>query len=327
MNIKPFIFIVLIISLGVILHYNIFNSSPELLEAVKYQNTITDLVNVARQDAENSLSKQFIEQFDDVVVTINEKNYIKVYLFYSSACPHCQNFYPIWKQTKELLDARLIECKEFESYKDKTVFREYGISGVPTIVVINANGERNIIQGELSSEDLISKLRAAGVPVNNRSEDFTDYITAAQLEAEGSDMKSDDPDCPYMSFYEGEKNYYCASSNYLTGCVNASPGSGTNSFDGAYSIVSAYLTSLPDSTIDKKKKCMAKHSEILRPWGLCDPARLAQKAAYSDDVNMGAAKERVLRTNYGENKEVVEAVLYGCSSQPIAINTGISGGA
>lgn len=299
-----------------------------MLQAEKYTKQtnmqITSIVNQAKQDAEDEMHTDtakilFSKNKNSVEPFISR---IKIYLFYSGSCTHCHKFYPIWKQTKELFNKHLIECAEYESVRDAPVFKQYKIQGVPTIVVIKLDNTETQIQGEIGNNEFITQLRNLGVPVSIR-EPFADYITAAQIESENSGMRTDDPDCPYISFYEGDKNYYCASSNYLNGCVNASHGSNTTPFDGAYAVVSAYLTSLPDSSLDKKKKCMAKHTEILQPWGLCDPARLAQKKSYSNDIAIGLSKERVHNTKYADNKDVVDAVLYGCNTQPVVLNYNI----
>lgn len=308
MNYKLVLFVILVFLIIIVLtRYSIFTSSPELLNAVDYKpdvivetsKKIADITQKARQD--------FAESFVDASAAD-----ISVMLFFSQSCVHCQKFYPTWKQVIGNLESG-VHNSEIECQKEKTVCKQYNIKMVPTVIVSVNGNETRFNGGNLDSSALADKLASLGVPMKARStEAFVDYISAAQVEAEGDTRKSKDPDCPYMSFYEGDPNNYCADSNYLYGCINASPGSGIDAFDGAFGVIASYVNSIPASAIEKKKKCMSQYSHIVKSWNLCNPLRLMEKRNYSQDIDMNLSKPRFLHVNYNDNKAAVDAINYAC---------------
>jgi len=308
MNYQIIIFTVLIVLLVLVfLRYNILTSSPELLDAAQYKNT--PVIVKTQQIIQNIVSKAYA---DIVELFESQESPTTIKLFYKLNCPHCHNFYPVWKRVIEMLPDSSI-ASEYECSKDSGSCRKYKIESVPAII-ITANGVDTVINGELSVEALTKKMSALGMSLNKPNfEGFVNYITAAQVEAEGSSMKSDDPDCPYMSFFTGDNKYhYCASSNYLNGCLNASPGSGINAFDGAFGVITSYLNSLPVANIEKKKKCLSKHVDVVKSWNLCNSLQLAAKRGYSNDVEMKRATPTFLNVNYNDNKDAVDAINYAC---------------
>ena len=313
MNYEFILFIIMVIAILLLFtKYNIVTSSPELLEATKYdphlvnetQKKINALITKANTDVASVL-----EFFTN---DINGKFDISIMLFFNQSCPQCQKFYPIWKQITSLLAAS-VHVTEIECNKEKALCRQYKIEVVPTIV-ISINGKETRFIGKMTEEDLKAKLENLKIPMKAHStEAFVDYISAAQVEAEGDSRKSKDPDCPYMSFYEGDKGYYCADSNYLYGCINASQGSDIPAFDGAFGVITSYINSIPSSKLDVKKKCLSKYSHIIKSWNLCDPAQLSAKRNYSEDIASQISKPRFLKVNYDDNIKAVDAINYACN--------------
>jgi hypothetical protein len=309
MNYKLILFSILVfLIITVLIKYDIFTSSPELLNAVDYKQDviietskkIADITQKARQD--------FTEE---LFVNANTSSDVSVMLFFSQSCVHCQKFYPTWKQVSGNLESS-VHNTEIECQKEKTICKQYNVSIVPTVIV-SVNGNETRFNGDMDAVGLADKLASLGVPMKPQTtEGFVDYISAAQVEAEGDSRKSKDPDCPYMSFYEGDPNNYCADSNYLYGCINASPGSGIDAFDGAFGIIASYVNSIPSSELDKKKKCMSQYSHIVKAWNLCNPLKLMKKRNYSQDIDMNLSKPRFLNVNYNDNKEAVDAINYAC---------------
>lgn len=319
MNFKYILYIILIILLLLVFtKYNIVTSSPELLEAVKYKdNSIIEETHLKIKEIREKAKVDYIEeQFTNFKASKDSKESspnISVMLFFSQSCTHCHKFYPIWKHvTGSMLESH-IHNTEIECEKDKSMCKQYNIETVPTVIVF-VNGKETRLKDKMDETSFASKLAECGVPMKklNVAEGFVDYISAAQVEAEGDSRKTTDPDCPYMSFYEGDPNNYCADSNYLFGCINASPGSGIDAFDGAFGVVTSYINSLPVTGIDKKKKCMAKYGHIVKAWNLCNPLRLMEKRNYSQDIDMNLSKPRFLHVNYNDNKDAVDAINYAC---------------
>ena len=313
MNSKYILYIILIVSLLLVFtKYNIVTSSPELLEAVKYkdESVIEDTQLKIKAILEKAKSDYIEEKFINSNSTSPD---ISVMLFFSQSCTHCHKFYPIWKHVTGSMLEPGIHNTEIECEKDKAMCRQYSIETVPTVLVF-VNGKETRLNGKMDETSFASKLAECGVPMKKTScvEGFVDYISAAQVEAEGDSRKTTDPDCPYMSFYEGDPYNYCADSNYLFGCINASPGSGIDAFDGAFGVVTSYINSLPVTEIDKKKKCMAKYGHIVKSWNLCNPLRLMEKRNYSQDIDMRLSKPRFVNVNYNDNKDAVDAINYAC---------------
>jgi hypothetical protein len=318
MNYKLLLFTIIVICLiFMFVKYDIVTSSPELLEATQYnpseflqtQKTINDIITKAKLDTTSTI-ELFTSRIPDITDTPDTQD-ISVMMFFNQSCPHCQKFYPIWKHVTALINSD-IHVTENECQKEKTLCSKYKINTVPT-VIISMNGEETRYIGQMTVDEFTEKIKNLKIPMHTiQTEPFVDYISAAQVEAEGDTRKSKDPDCPYMSFYEAEPNNYCADSNYLYGCINASPGGDITAFDGAFGVITSYVNSIPSSNINTKKKCLANYAHTIKAWNLCDPLQLSAKRNYSQDIDMNLSKPRFLHVNYNDNKDSVDAINYVC---------------
>lgn len=142
------------------------------------------------------------------------------------------------------------------------------------------------------------------------TEGFTNYVSAHLIEKDP--RKTTDPDCPFISFYQSDKDYYCASSDTFYNCVNATPGSYISPYDAAFSVVGGYLGSLPDTSPNKMRKCASQHRDVIRNWNLCDGKQLQDKQNYNSLIQNKEAKDRFLKVNYADNKSIVDAINYAC---------------
>lgn len=75
-----------------------------------------------------------------------------VELHYADWCPHCQVMKPIWQQTKANINSRYpdILFREIDEQKTPTP----GISGIPTIRLINQSGKTYKYPGGPNAEKL-----------------------------------------------------------------------------------------------------------------------------------------------------------------------------
>lgn len=348
----------------IFLKYDILTSSSNLIAASYYKNETTvrkqldrikgkientnveeemnNIMNKAKQDTEDNLLdllKQLhdkspsitpsgiIEKFQNEQQQQQNKNQnISIILFYSLTCPHCHAFMPTWNLVKESVPkGGNTSLTEIECSSNREVAKSYGISSVPTILIIKNSKTVETLHGEKSFDDIMKIFKLYGIEIEKPNvkrkdalEGFVDYISAAEIESEhSSDRKSSDPDCPYINFYQSDKDYYCANSDYLYGCTNATPGSGIAPFDGAFSVIQSYLLSLPDNSLDKMKKCLSNHSTDVKQWGLCNGIQLNNKTQYSNEIASGISKKPFLNVNYDDNKNVVNAINYTCSLQSV----------
>ncbi len=145
---------------------------------------------------------------------------------------------------------------------------------------------------------------------SSEPEPFMDYVSAHTIEADP--RKTTDPDCPFISFYQTDKDYFCASSDTFYGCANATSGSGVSPYDAAYGVVGGYLGSLPETSPAKMRKCAMGHRNVIRNWNLCEGNRLAEKKQYSTDIKNRKAVDRFLKVDYSDNVKIVDALNYAC---------------
>ena len=162
-----------------------------------------------------------------------------------------------------------------------------------------------------SSDSSVEPAAEPAIEFNEQvPEPFTDYISAHLIEKDP--RKTTDKYCPFISFYQSDKDFYCASSDTLYGCTNATPGSGIEPYDAKFSVIGGYLGSLPDTSPAKMHRCALKHRDVIRNWNLCEGNRLAEKNNYAKYIDQKKAKDRFLKVNYKDNKKIVDAINYAC---------------
>lgn len=262
------------------------------------------------------------EGFENLNESSNKRITLK--LFYSSKCSYSHAFMPIWFQLKDSISDKTINFEEYECSTNASLCSKENIKSVPTVIINieSSENENHKIEGARSLKNIKDELKHYGVLFNNTNdtndddnktiEGYQNYITASQIEAD--ERKTDDPDCPFISFYEAEKNYYCADSRTMRGCINATKGSGIAPFDAAYGLVGGYLNSLPNPTQSNMNKCSKKHKEMIRRMGLCNIKNLIEKSNYGSDVSSNKAKDRFLKVDYDDNKKITNALSIACSS-------------
>lgn len=82
----------------------------------------------------------------------------KVMLFHATWCGHCEQYLNsgIFDKTAENSDVRGITFEKFDADKNGTMVEKYGISGFPTILGLNTQGEKVVFEGNRNSiDDLI----------------------------------------------------------------------------------------------------------------------------------------------------------------------------
>lgn len=77
--------------------------------------------------------------------------------FYMETCPHCQVMHKPWDDLeKEMKDV------DFEKVESEHVPDELGISGYPHFILIQDGKQKKKVGGEMSKEDLKSRLFSGG---------------------------------------------------------------------------------------------------------------------------------------------------------------------
>ncbi len=77
--------------------------------------------------------------------------------FYMETCPHCQVMHKPWDDlANEMKDV------DFEKVESEHVPRELGISGYPHFVFVKDGKKKKTIGGEMSKDDLKSRLFSGG---------------------------------------------------------------------------------------------------------------------------------------------------------------------
>jgi thiol-disulfide isomerase/thioredoxin len=82
----------------------------------------------------------------------------RVYLHYTAWCPYCKKMKPLWERVKETLGTSGIEFYEV----DEDVAKTPGITGYPTIQMLDENGNRRYYGGQIDYKQLLDWVAAAG---------------------------------------------------------------------------------------------------------------------------------------------------------------------
>lgn len=80
-----------------------------------------------------------------------------ILFFYLDGCPHCETMAPLFDQLEKEMPST--ECIKVES---GNVPPELGISGFPKFVKVSAGKQVATADGEMSKDDLSSKLKSGG---------------------------------------------------------------------------------------------------------------------------------------------------------------------
>lgn len=93
---------------------------------------------------------------DEVKKALESKTPVAIF-FYMTTCPHCQVMHEPWEQLSE-------ETKDVEFVKAESavVPSALGISGFPHFVMVRDGKEEKSADGEMSKEDLKTKLLSSG---------------------------------------------------------------------------------------------------------------------------------------------------------------------
>jgi hypothetical protein len=242
-------------------------------------------------------------------------------LFYNLSCPRSQSFLTTWQLLKDNINNN-VEMIEVECNKQPELCSRFHIKSVPSLFIStkftdsngNITNNEELIEGDVPFNDLIYKLKMIGIYVSNLEgyiENFADFISAHLIE--GDPRKTDDPDCPYISFYKSGKDHYCADSDDLYGCTKGD-GDSISPFDAAFSVVGGYLLALPDNSPQKMQKCARKHSNMIRTFGLCNGKQLSEKGNYARDVLEETAVDRVLNVDYNDNTNIISSINNACGN-------------
>ncbi len=278
---------ILVIALFVILvylvsYYNISNNNSE--QALNQKQEKFAVIKYKQK------AKRFLEYFENFVENVEDKEEpiiehmtesTSLKLFYTPTCPHSLNFLPYWKQITETLSATQVKTEMINCKEDSSTCRKYGIKGVPSLV-FSHNGDSNIYRGQMDYQNVIQMVKDNGIHISdNTFEGFANYITL-QDEMGGKNNKPDvDKDCPPITFYKDGQKSFCASSNYLNGCLELSDKDTLKPFDGAFSVIGSYLSSVPNR--NKMIKCAKKQKETIRNWLLCNGKELSDKVKQDPD--------------------------------------------
>lgn len=79
-----------------------------------------------------------------------------VLLFYRDGCPHCEVFKPEWAHVEQALKDR---AKKFNTMDPKVsnLASKYGVSGVPTIVLVGHDGGYETYFGSRTAAGIIAR--------------------------------------------------------------------------------------------------------------------------------------------------------------------------
>mgnify|MGYP000011484323 FL=1 len=88
----------------------------------------------------------------------NSSKNIKVYWFYKPDCKYCIEMSDDWKKLENKLYTSGILCKKMniEEAKYKHIKDNFNFKKVPHIVKINANGTRDIFDGDRKLDDMLA---------------------------------------------------------------------------------------------------------------------------------------------------------------------------
>tara|TARA_B100000029_G_scaffold503265_1_gene579890 strand:- start:64 stop:1077 length:1014 start_codon:yes stop_codon:yes gene_type:complete len=294
-----------------------FNASSEKNFIEHYENfTETSQNEIGNQIRQNA--KQIIENFNsenpEISVNVQSRNQssnqsnMVLMLFYSPSCPHCLNFLPLWEQLKELLiNSSNLTLTDINCTEHKNLCRRYNIKGVPTLVFFNGN-ENQKYTGKRTHKEIIEFLKQQGADVPS-VEQFRYYVSPTEEEL---GLGVQDPECYNIVFNKPDKNIFCASSRYIDGCLKVRPTDGISKFDGAYSVIASYLTSLSDP--NNMKMCAKRNKNTIRNWRLCDSNKLNEIKNRNVEIEQGRATLPLDNIDYTSNNKVIEAIKKACIS-------------
>jgi thiol-disulfide isomerase/thioredoxin len=83
----------------------------------------------------------------------------KVMLFHATWCGHCEQYLNsgIYEKTAESPDVQGIAFEKFDADKNGSMVEKYDVTGFPTILGLNAQGEKVVFEGNRNSMDDLIK--------------------------------------------------------------------------------------------------------------------------------------------------------------------------
>jgi thiol-disulfide isomerase/thioredoxin len=83
----------------------------------------------------------------------------KVMLFHATWCGHCEQYLNsgIYEKTAENPEVQGIPFEKFDADKNSSMVEKYDITGFPTILGLNAQGEKVVFEGNRNSMDDLIK--------------------------------------------------------------------------------------------------------------------------------------------------------------------------
>lgn len=92
----------------------------------------------------------------------NSKMPFTFYYFYMTNCPHCVDFTPIWEDISKTLSTSDKVClAKVESKQNKLLLEKHGVSGFPTLVLVNnKTGKGTTFEGRRDHDAIISFVKS-----------------------------------------------------------------------------------------------------------------------------------------------------------------------
>lgn len=289
-NNKILLILLILVILFIIININF--KGCETKNIIKNINeNFNNIINIGETTRDNSIN--------------NNSNKKTITLLYKLACPHSQLFMTTWQLLKDSITSD-IEMIEIDCDKNSDICSRFNIKGVPALIITNGDKFKTLT-GNLSFVDIVSELKLIGISIAS-IEGYINYISGHTVE--GDERKTDDPDCPFVSFRKADRNTYCINSKSIYGCSTADEGSVVNEFDTAFSMIGGYLNGLPDKS--NINKCALKHKNSIKTFELCDSNLLKNKKNYKNLIEDKKAINRFLKVDYNDNVPIVDAIMNAC---------------
>ena len=280
-----------------------------LNEREKVQNEIKSIEEKELSDNSKSFNPNNIP---DLTENFQISNNYKLYLFFTQACPHSQNFLPNWYRLKNSVGSD-VEVDEYDcdDSRNKSVCSEYNINAVPTMILV-VNGVNNVYSGTNDFEEMVSFLRKNGVYISV-NESFVDFNTNELNEKMQKDAEMKCPEVTFDKKMDGVNNQYAFQifdENGLYGYSEGGTGSPLDSYHAAYNCFDTYLSTLPSDSM--KETCAIKYRSQIRDFNLCNKEKLNEILSYPSKIIRGDAKPRLDDIDYSSNESTIKAIKKAC---------------
>lgn len=124
------------------------------------KNRLEPFSAVNNDDVQNQISDKLINSTSIKPNLTPGKGECVVALFYADWCPHCQHFKPHFKKAMSSLngqtgkDGKKLRLEMVDCDADKSISRQYDVSGYPTVKLIKDDGTQVEYGGERTYEGL-----------------------------------------------------------------------------------------------------------------------------------------------------------------------------